>query len=156
MVTLNKIYTRTGDDGRTRLASGAPVSKSDARVEAYGAVFSRSSFAGANLTNASFVGAYLEGSNFSGATLTGGAATGGSPGSPKIACSSGESASSSSACTDSAPASRSASDQASTVGCSTTKTSSDHMDSQALRQPSLSRYGAGRSFARDSEWTCRL
>lgn len=38
MVTLNKIYTRTGDDGRTRLASGAPVSKSDARVEAYGAV----------------------------------------------------------------------------------------------------------------------
>ena len=38
MVTLNKIYTRMGDDGRTRLASGAPVSKSDARVEAYGAV----------------------------------------------------------------------------------------------------------------------
>ena len=38
MVTLNKIYTRTGDDGSTRLASGAEVSKSDARVEAYGAV----------------------------------------------------------------------------------------------------------------------
>jgi len=38
MVTLNRIYTRTGDDGSTRLASGAPVSKSDPRVEAYGAV----------------------------------------------------------------------------------------------------------------------
>ncbi|MDP3802677.1 cob(I)yrinic acid a,c-diamide adenosyltransferase [Brevundimonas sp.] len=38
MVVLNRIYTKTGDGGRTRLASGAPVSKSDARVEAYGAV----------------------------------------------------------------------------------------------------------------------
>lgn len=38
MVVLNRIYTRTGDGGRTRLASGAPVSKSDVRVEAYGAV----------------------------------------------------------------------------------------------------------------------
>lgn len=40
-------------------------------VEAYGGVFSSSSFAGANLTNASFVGAYLDGANFSGATLNG-------------------------------------------------------------------------------------
>lgn len=38
MVTLNKIYTKTGDGGETRLASGAPVSKSDPRVEAYGCV----------------------------------------------------------------------------------------------------------------------
>ena len=38
MVTLNRIYTRTGDAGTTRLASGAPASKSDLRVEAYGAV----------------------------------------------------------------------------------------------------------------------
>ncbi len=38
MVTLNRIYTRAGDGGTTRLASGQPVSKSDARVEAYGAV----------------------------------------------------------------------------------------------------------------------
>ena len=38
MVVLNRIYTRTGDGGDTRLASGAPVRKSDARVEAYGAV----------------------------------------------------------------------------------------------------------------------
>jgi cob(I)alamin adenosyltransferase len=38
MVTLNRIYTRAGDGGATRLASGAEVSKSDTRVEAYGAV----------------------------------------------------------------------------------------------------------------------
>ena len=38
MVTLNRIYTRTGDAGTTRLATGAEVSKSDGRVEAYGAV----------------------------------------------------------------------------------------------------------------------
>ena len=38
MVTLNRIYTRTGDAGTTRLATGATVSKSDLRVEAYGAV----------------------------------------------------------------------------------------------------------------------
>ena len=38
MVVLNKIYTKTGDDGGTRLANGAPASKSDLRVEAYGAV----------------------------------------------------------------------------------------------------------------------
>jgi cob(I)alamin adenosyltransferase len=38
MVTLNRIYTRTGDDGATRLATGEPVSKADMRVEAYGGV----------------------------------------------------------------------------------------------------------------------
>ena len=38
MVTLNRIYTRTGDEGSTRLATGEPVSKADPRVEAYGAV----------------------------------------------------------------------------------------------------------------------
>ena len=38
MVVLNKIYTRTGDDGTTRLATGEPVSKASLRVEAYGAV----------------------------------------------------------------------------------------------------------------------
>lgn len=38
MVVLNKIYTRTGDGGDTGLASGARVSKSDPRVEAYGSV----------------------------------------------------------------------------------------------------------------------
>ena len=38
MVTLNRIYTRTGDGGRTRLATGEEVAKFDPRVEAYGAV----------------------------------------------------------------------------------------------------------------------
>ena len=38
MVVLNRIYTKTGDGGETRLASGEPVSKTDARVAAYGAV----------------------------------------------------------------------------------------------------------------------
>ncbi|THD77258.1 MAG: cob(I)yrinic acid a,c-diamide adenosyltransferase [Phenylobacterium sp.] len=38
MVTLNRIYTRTGDAGRTRLATGQTVSKADLRVEAYGGV----------------------------------------------------------------------------------------------------------------------
>ncbi|HKP77838.1 MAG TPA: ATP:cob(I)alamin adenosyltransferase, partial [Phenylobacterium sp.] len=38
MVTLNRIYTRTGDGGTTRLATGATVSKTDLRVETYGAV----------------------------------------------------------------------------------------------------------------------
>ncbi|MFG1412583.1 cob(I)yrinic acid a,c-diamide adenosyltransferase [Xanthobacter sp. VTT E-85241] len=38
MVKLNKIYTRTGDDGTTGLGTGERVSKYDARVEAYGTV----------------------------------------------------------------------------------------------------------------------
>ena len=38
MVVLNRIYTRTGDGGQTRLASGEPISKTDARVAAYGTV----------------------------------------------------------------------------------------------------------------------
>jgi cob(I)alamin adenosyltransferase len=38
MVTLNRIYTRTGDAGKTRLATGEPVSKASLRVEAYGGV----------------------------------------------------------------------------------------------------------------------
>ena len=38
MVKLNKIYTRTGDDGSTGLGTGRRVPKYDLRVEAYGAV----------------------------------------------------------------------------------------------------------------------
>lgn len=38
MVTLNKIYTRAGDGGMTRLSTGEPAPKDDPRVEAYGAV----------------------------------------------------------------------------------------------------------------------
>ena len=38
MVVLNRIYTRTGDRGLTRLATGEPVAKSSPRVQAYGEV----------------------------------------------------------------------------------------------------------------------
>jgi cob(I)alamin adenosyltransferase len=38
MVVLNKIYTRTGDDGQTGLATGERVEKWSVRVDAYGAV----------------------------------------------------------------------------------------------------------------------
>ena len=38
MVKLDKIYTRTGDGGKTRLATGEPVDKWHPRVTAYGSV----------------------------------------------------------------------------------------------------------------------
>lgn len=38
MVKLNRIYTRSGDDGTTALGAGGRVPKTDARVEAYGTV----------------------------------------------------------------------------------------------------------------------
>jgi cob(I)alamin adenosyltransferase len=38
MVVLNKIYTRTGDEGQTALGSGERVSKASPRIEAYGTV----------------------------------------------------------------------------------------------------------------------
>lgn len=46
MVTLNRIYTRTGDKGLTRLSTGQPVSKASLRVEAYGGVDETNAFIG--------------------------------------------------------------------------------------------------------------
>ncbi|MBP2237195.1 cob(I)alamin adenosyltransferase [Sinorhizobium kostiense] len=46
MVRLNKIYTRTGDNGTTGLVSGPRRSKSDLRVEAYGSVDETNAFLG--------------------------------------------------------------------------------------------------------------
>ncbi len=46
MVKLNKIYTKTGDDGTTGLVRGPRRSKADLRVEAYGTVDEANSFIG--------------------------------------------------------------------------------------------------------------
>ncbi|MCO5733684.1 cob(I)yrinic acid a,c-diamide adenosyltransferase [Rhizobium sp. SSA_523] len=46
MVKLNKIYTRTGDDGTTGLATGPRRLKHDLRVEAYGTVDETNSIIG--------------------------------------------------------------------------------------------------------------
>ena len=37
-IRINRVYTRTGDDGETRLVGGASVRKNSPRVEAYGTV----------------------------------------------------------------------------------------------------------------------
>ncbi|WP_102868242.1 cob(I)yrinic acid a,c-diamide adenosyltransferase [Pseudovibrio exalbescens] len=46
MVVLNKIYTKTGDDGTTALGSGERRPKYDLRVEAYGTVDETNSIIG--------------------------------------------------------------------------------------------------------------
>ncbi|ASY57974.1 cob(I)yrinic acid a,c-diamide adenosyltransferase [Sinorhizobium sp. CCBAU 05631] len=46
MVKLNKIYTRTGDNGTTGLVAGPRRSKSDLRVDAYGSVDEANAFVG--------------------------------------------------------------------------------------------------------------
>lgn len=46
MVKLNKIYTRTGDDGTTGLVDGSRRAKHDARMEAIGAVDEANSLIG--------------------------------------------------------------------------------------------------------------
>ena len=38
MVKLNKIYTKTGDKGKTSLASGKRVSKDHIRIKSYGSI----------------------------------------------------------------------------------------------------------------------
>ena len=46
MVKLNKIYTKTGDDGTTGLVSGPRRYKNDLRIEAYGTVDETNAFVG--------------------------------------------------------------------------------------------------------------
>lgn len=46
MVKLNKIYTRTGDDGTTGLVNGARLKKHDLRIEAVGTVDELNAFVG--------------------------------------------------------------------------------------------------------------
>lgn len=56
MVKLNRIYTRTGDDGTTGLATGARVRKDDPAVEAYGTVDEASAALGLAVLAASGAG----------------------------------------------------------------------------------------------------
>ncbi len=46
-IQLNRIYTRTGDTGETRLAGGQKLSKDDLRIECYGTVDELNAFVGA-------------------------------------------------------------------------------------------------------------
>ena len=46
MVTLNKIYTKTGDEGLTSLGDGSRISKNNIRVEAYGTIDEANSIIG--------------------------------------------------------------------------------------------------------------
>jgi len=46
MVTLNKIYTKTGDKGLTSLGDGSRISKNNIRVEAYGTIDEANSIIG--------------------------------------------------------------------------------------------------------------
>ena len=52
MVTLNRIYTRTGDKGDTGLVNGPRRSKADRRVQAYGTVDETNAFIGLARTHA--------------------------------------------------------------------------------------------------------
>jgi cob(I)alamin adenosyltransferase len=57
MVVLNRIYTRTGDEGTTALGSGKRLAKSDLRIEAYGTVDEANAVLGiARLHTAEFSG----------------------------------------------------------------------------------------------------
>jgi cob(I)alamin adenosyltransferase len=54
MVVLNRIYTRTGDDGTTALGTGERRAKNDPRIEAYGTIDEANSAIGlARVTTAS-------------------------------------------------------------------------------------------------------
>jgi cob(I)alamin adenosyltransferase len=45
-LAINRVYTRHGDGGRTRLVGGQEVAKDDARIEAYGTVDELNAFVG--------------------------------------------------------------------------------------------------------------
>ncbi len=61
MVKLNKIYTRTGDDGTTGLVDGSRRAKNDLRIEAFGTVDEANGVIGlARLTTSSGADAMLE------------------------------------------------------------------------------------------------
>jgi len=51
-IALNRIYTRTGDDGETRLVGGQRVAKDSLRIECYGTVDELNAFLGLARTTA--------------------------------------------------------------------------------------------------------
>ena len=51
-IALNRIYTRAGDKGKTRLAGGQAIPKDDLRIECYGTVDELNAFVGAARTTA--------------------------------------------------------------------------------------------------------
>ena len=60
MVVLNRIYTRTGDDGSTALGNGERRTKADGRVEAYGTVDETNAAVGVARLTAASVGAAFD------------------------------------------------------------------------------------------------
>jgi len=52
-LALNRIYTKTGDQGQTHLAGGQSVSKDSARIECYGTVDELNAFVGMAAVSAS-------------------------------------------------------------------------------------------------------
>ncbi len=54
-VTINRVYTRTGDSGETRLAGGQRVPKNDLRIESYGTVDELNAFVGVAVETARLV-----------------------------------------------------------------------------------------------------
>lgn len=65
MVTLSRIYTRTGDDGTTGLVGGERVKKTDPRVQAYGDLDELNAYVGLCVTLASQKGITVIANNLS-------------------------------------------------------------------------------------------
>ena len=55
-LAINRVYTRQGDSGETRLVGGQTVSKDSVRIEAYGTVDELNSFLGAARVTAGEIG----------------------------------------------------------------------------------------------------
>ncbi len=55
-IALNRIYTRTGDAGQTRLVGGQKIGKDDLRIECYGTVDELNAFIGAARVTAEELG----------------------------------------------------------------------------------------------------
>ena len=59
-LALNRIYTRSGDKGQTRLAGGASIAKDHLRIETYGTVYELGAFVGVARTTAEALAPHAE------------------------------------------------------------------------------------------------